>query len=63
LLMAMQFQDRVSQILAGLDNNVNLLQEALDQLDSQGLPDAGAWIKEMNQASWMEDQIYRPSGR
>jgi len=63
LLMAMQFQDRVSQILAGLDNNVNLLQEALDQLDSQGLPDAGAWIEEMNQASWMEDQIYRPSGR
>ncbi len=59
LLMAMQFQDRVSQILVGLDNNVQRMQDALGGLPDQGLPDAEAWLHEMNQASWMEDQIYR----
>jgi methyl-accepting chemotaxis protein len=63
LLIAMQFQDRVSQILEGVDNNVTRMQETLDQLQTQGLPDAAAWLEDMNQASWMEDQIYRPTGR
>lgn len=62
LLMAMQFQDRVSQILTGLDNNVLLMQETLDQLDTQAFPVSDDWIEEMNQAAWMKDQIYRPSG-
>ncbi len=63
LLMAMQFQDRVAQILAGLDSNVSQMQETLAQRDDQALPDASAWLHEMNQAASMDDQIYRPAGR
>jgi hypothetical protein len=29
LLMAMQFQDRVSQILCGVNDNIDLMQQAL----------------------------------
>jgi methyl-accepting chemotaxis protein len=63
LLMAMQFQDRVSQILAGMDNNVERMQQALALLDSQALPSAREWLDAMNQNSYMTDQIYQPTSR
>jgi methyl-accepting chemotaxis protein len=62
LLVALQFQDRVSQILTGVDNNVTLMQDALERLPSDDLPDSAEWLQDMNKASWMEDQIYRPTG-
>jgi methyl-accepting chemotaxis protein len=58
LLIAMQFQDRVSQILMGLDNNMALMQESLAQIPEQALPTSAEWLHHMNQNSCMDDQIY-----
>ncbi len=63
LLMAMQFQDRVSQILSGVDNNMVLMGQALEQLDAQGLPNADDWLEALNKTSAMDDQIYNRSNR
>jgi len=63
LLTAMQFQDRVSQILSGMDNNVELMWQTLADADTLPLPDANDWLEAMNQASYMKDQIYQPTGR
>ena len=63
LLMAMQFQDRVSQILSGVDNNMVLMQKTLSQADTQALPNAQDWLDALNQSSNMADQIYQRSKR
>jgi len=63
LLTARQFQDRVSQILSGMDNNVELMWQTLADADTLPLPDANDWLEAMNQASYMKDQIYQPTGR
>ncbi len=59
LLMAMQFQDRVSQILGGLENNMTLMQATLEQVDTQALPNAQDWLTALNQSSRMNDQLYQ----
>ena len=58
LMMAMQFQDRVSQILDGVNNNIRLMQDTLQQTDANGLPSADDWLHALNQNSHMDDQIY-----
>jgi methyl-accepting chemotaxis protein len=63
LLIAMQFQDRVSQILEGAHSNMLLMQETLQQLPDQELPSADAWLQALNQSSRMTDQIYTQSKR
>jgi methyl-accepting chemotaxis protein len=63
LLMAMQFQDRVSQILSGVDHNMVLMQNTLSQADTQALPNAEDWLDALNQSSNMIDQIYHRSKR
>ena len=63
LLVAMQFQDRVSQILCGLANNMTLMRGALEQVDTQALPDPGEWIDALNQSSRMNDQLYQRTNR
>lgn len=59
LLMAMQFQDRVSQILEGARNNMGLMEDSLQQLPDQALPSPADWMDQMNQTSRMDDQIYQ----
>jgi methyl-accepting chemotaxis protein len=59
LLVAMQFQDRVSQILCGVENNMTLMQQTLEQVDTQGLPNADDWLDALNQSSNMNDQLYQ----
>ena len=61
LMIAMQFQDRVSQILIGVSDNIALMQQSLKQLDSQSLPSPKEWLEAMNQTSTMHDQIYQHS--
>ena len=61
LMMAMQFQDRVSQILIGVHDNMTLMQQTLEQLDSQAPPSSGDWLRAMNETSTMDDQIYQPA--
>jgi methyl-accepting chemotaxis protein len=63
LLVAMQFQDRVSQILAGVSNNMGLMREQLAGLPGQPLPSADAWLQAMNRSSAMKDQIYQQAER
>lgn len=59
LLMAMQFQDRVSQILSGVDGDMQRMQEALDHVGQDGLPDADQWMDSLEKTYTMNDQAHR----
>ena len=62
LLVAMQFQDRVSQILCGVSANFERMQHTLAQLETDPLPTIDEWLAAMNQTSTMDDQLYtRPN--
>lgn len=63
LLMAMQFQDRVSQILSGLDNNMALMHQTLEQPSATGLPHSDEWLEALNQTANMNDQLYTRTRR
>ena len=63
LLISMQFQDRVSQILCGVENNLTLMQGTLEQVDTQVLPNPGEWLNALNKSSQMADQLYQRSNR
>ena len=63
LLVAMQFQDRVSQILVGLDNDLERMRHTLQDMPEQALPSSDEWLEELDQKSTMEDQIYRSGTR
>jgi methyl-accepting chemotaxis protein len=63
LLMAMQFQDRVSQILEGAHCDMERMQQALQQYPDEALPSTHTWLQELNQSSRMDDQIYTHSSR
>ncbi len=58
LLIAMQFQDRVSQILEGAHNNMVLMEQGLSNIDCEPLPSVDEWLHQFNQTSRMDDQIY-----
>ena len=57
LLMAMQFQDRVSQILMGTHDNMHAMQQALCDLHDQPLPSSQHWIDALNETAKMTDQL------
>lgn len=59
LLVAMQFQDRVSQILHGVDVDMNRLRMALDQDGTHALPTPQEWMGVLRQGYAMEDQHQR----
>ena len=63
LLIAMQFQDRVSQILEGAHNNMQLMEHSLHQLAEDGTPDSQEWLQAFNQTSRMQEQIYTGARR
>jgi len=63
LLIAMQFQDRVSQILSGLGNNLALMQQQLANSAHEPLPSPADWLHALNGTSTMTDQIYQPVTR
>jgi len=56
LLMAMQFQDRVSQILSGVNADMQKMQDSLQETHPDDLPDASAWLGEFGKTYTMEDQ-------
>lgn len=58
LLVAMQFQDRVSQILCGVNDNMNLMAQTLAQTGSDSMPTSDEWLNALNQTSTMNDQLY-----
>jgi methyl-accepting chemotaxis protein len=59
LLVALQFQDRVSQILQGTDENIEKMLLTLSQLDSEQLPASAEWLTSLNRAAAMSEQVYR----
>lgn len=56
LLMAMQFQDRVSQIIDVVLKDMNKMNDALADLGRRPLPDVQEWLDELKSAYIMEDQ-------
>lgn len=57
-LVAMQFQDRVSQILEGVHTNIEQMQQTLAQMETDPLPTSDDWLDALNKASNMKDQHY-----
>jgi methyl-accepting chemotaxis protein len=57
-LMALQFQDRVSQILEGVYGNIDHMQHTLASLDTDPLPTSDDWLEDLNRSSNMADQHY-----
>jgi hypothetical protein len=42
---------------------MSLMQETLEQVDTQALPNADDWIDALNQSSNMDDQLYQRTKR
>ena len=59
LLMAMQFQDRVSQMLSGVSDDMTRMQDALDSGDDNSLPGVQEWMESLSKTYTMEDQKHR----
>ncbi len=57
LLVAMQFQDRVSQILSSVVGNMERMRQTLEQMESETIPSVDEWLSHMNQNASMQDQI------
>ena len=63
LLMAMQFQDRVSQILEGAHSDIDRMRSTLESRSTQALPSAQEWLGSLNEVAKMDDQIYNSAAR
>ena len=59
LLMAMQFQDRVSQMLCGVNDDMIRLENALNSEEDNALPDVQEWMDSLRQTYTMEDQKHQ----
>lgn len=59
LLMAMQFQDRVSQMLNGVNDDMVRLETALAGDEYDALPDVQEWMESLRQTYTMEDQKHQ----
>ena len=59
-LVALQFQDRVSQMLTGVLDNINKMQSNLVELETDLLPTSDEWLDALNKNSNMAEQHYRP---
>ncbi len=57
LLIAMQFQDRISQIMGGLDDNMLRMQQVLNHLDTEPLPNSDQWLAELNGNVRIDEQM------
>jgi methyl-accepting chemotaxis protein len=56
LLMAMQFQDRISQMLQTVDDDINRMQDALKHMGQNGIPSAEQWMESLGRTYTMEEQ-------
>jgi len=59
LMMAMQFQDRVSQILSGVHDDMNRMQQTLESTALDALPDSAQWMAVFSKTYTMEDQHHQ----
>jgi methyl-accepting chemotaxis protein len=56
LLMAMQFQDRISQMLQTVDDDINRMQDALKHMGQNGIPSAEQWMESLGRTYTMENK-------
>jgi methyl-accepting chemotaxis protein len=54
LLVSLQFQDRVSQIITVIDNDIERMQHAVE--DGEAIPEADEWLHELQRGYTMDDQ-------
>lgn len=59
LLVAMQFQDRVSQILSGLGDDLQRMSHAVEGGAGDDVPTAHEWLAVLQKTYTMEDQHHR----
>jgi methyl-accepting chemotaxis protein len=59
LLMAMQFQDRVSQILSGVNDDMGRMKETLETTAPNKVPGIEEWMGVFSQTYTMEDQKHQ----
>ncbi|WP_205609791.1 methyl-accepting chemotaxis protein [Noviherbaspirillum galbum] len=57
LLITLQYQDRVSQILSAVSNDMEKLQQTLDGNAIPDLPDSDQWLQELQGSYTMRDQF------
>lgn len=63
LLMAMQFQDRISQILSGVGDDMGRLRHTLETTPTDALPTSDEWLSSLGKTYTMQDQHHQPSRR
>ncbi len=61
LMVAMQFQDRVSQMLVTIDEDMGRLQSTLSEGGGGELPSSQEWLSALRKTYTMEDQHHRGS--
>jgi methyl-accepting chemotaxis protein len=61
LMMAMQFQDRVSQILGGIRDDMQRMRNTLETTPLDELPDSQQWMAELSKTYTMPDQNHQGS--
>ena len=59
LLVAMQFQDRVSQMLGTINDDMSRLQSTIQDTGGSELPSAEDWLAALRKTYTMEDQHHR----
>jgi methyl-accepting chemotaxis protein len=59
LLMAMQFQDRVSQMLSGVNEDMTRMQDTVASAENDEWPSAQEWMESLGRTYVMEDQRHR----
>ena len=57
-LVALQFQDRVSQMLCGVRDNIHKMEDGLAEMETDLLPTSFEWLDALNKSSNMADQHY-----
>lgn len=62
-LVALQFQDRVSQMLSGVLDNIDKMQDSLAEMETDLLPTSTEWLDALNKRSNMADQHYPHTAR
>jgi methyl-accepting chemotaxis protein len=58
LLVAMQFQDRVSQILSGIDLDMDRMHEILSQVPNMSVPNPDDWLADLSKTAKMDEQLF-----
>ena len=59
LMLAMQFQDRVGQILQCVDDDIDNLRQAVSRMGQEDLPTIEAWLQRLRASFTMEEQNLR----